>query len=179
MSTAVITSGAGRWRGAFRRLRVRVSSTSTGASSPVSARDGKRLRAVGAALTEQRWIGSGRAAPDAAFRQQSSRVRRDCQRATGGTSGSMDKPTAEHTLRQLEPLVGEWTFEAKWPSGEPWRAAEGSPSSGTPRGHTCSSVGRPSFPRRPTTSPSSDAMRPTGRTSSCTPTSAASVVSTR
>jgi hypothetical protein len=33
----------------------------------------------------------------------------------------MDQPTAEHALRQLEPLVGEWTFEAKWPSGEPRR----------------------------------------------------------
>jgi hypothetical protein len=33
---------------------------------------------------------------------------------------SMDQPTAEQALRQLEPLVGEWTFEAKWPTGEPW-----------------------------------------------------------
>jgi hypothetical protein len=32
----------------------------------------------------------------------------------------MDQPTAEHALRRLEPLVGEWTFEARWPSGEPW-----------------------------------------------------------
>ena len=32
----------------------------------------------------------------------------------------MDQPTAEHALRQLEPLVGEWTLEARWPSGEPW-----------------------------------------------------------
>ena len=32
----------------------------------------------------------------------------------------MDQPTAEQALRQLEPLVGEWTFEAKWPDGEPW-----------------------------------------------------------
>src|SRR5919106_6104179 len=39
---------------------------------------------------------------------------------TGGRSGSMDQPTAEQALRQLEPLVGEWTFEAKWPNGEPW-----------------------------------------------------------
>ncbi|HEX2401737.1 MAG TPA: hypothetical protein VHJ79_17395, partial [Mycobacterium sp.] len=42
------------------------------------------------------------------------RVRRDCERA-GGTSGPMDQPTAEQALRQLEPLVGEWTVEAKWP----------------------------------------------------------------
>ena len=32
----------------------------------------------------------------------------------------MDQPTAEQALRQLEPLVGEWTVEAKWPNGEPW-----------------------------------------------------------
>src|SRR6266550_2107771 len=38
----------------------------------------------------------------------------------GGRSGSMDQPTAEQALRELEPLVGEWTVEAKWPDGEPW-----------------------------------------------------------
>ena len=32
----------------------------------------------------------------------------------------MDQPTAERALRQLEPLVGEWLFEAKWPTGERW-----------------------------------------------------------
>jgi hypothetical protein len=32
----------------------------------------------------------------------------------------MDQPTAEEALRRLEPLVGEWTFEATWPSGESW-----------------------------------------------------------
>ena len=32
----------------------------------------------------------------------------------------MDQPTADQALRELEPLVGEWTFEATWPSGEPW-----------------------------------------------------------
>ena len=32
----------------------------------------------------------------------------------------MDQPTAEHAIRQLEPLVGEWTIKAKWPDGEPW-----------------------------------------------------------
>ena len=32
----------------------------------------------------------------------------------------MDQPTAERALRQLGPLVGEWTFEATWPSGEAW-----------------------------------------------------------
>jgi hypothetical protein len=32
----------------------------------------------------------------------------------------MDQPTAEQALRQLEPLVGEWTLEATWPDGAPW-----------------------------------------------------------
>jgi hypothetical protein len=32
----------------------------------------------------------------------------------------MEQPTAEAALRRLDPLVGEWTIEAKWPSGEPW-----------------------------------------------------------
>ena len=32
----------------------------------------------------------------------------------------MDQPTAEHALRQLEPLVGEWILEAKWPDGNLW-----------------------------------------------------------
>jgi hypothetical protein len=32
----------------------------------------------------------------------------------------MDQPTAEAALRKLEPLVGEWRLEAKWPEGEPW-----------------------------------------------------------
>jgi hypothetical protein len=35
----------------------------------------------------------------------------------------MDQPTAEDALRKLEPLVGEWTVEARWPSGEPWPGA--------------------------------------------------------
>ena len=32
----------------------------------------------------------------------------------------MDQPTAETALRELEPLVGEWTLEAIPPGGEPW-----------------------------------------------------------
>jgi hypothetical protein len=32
----------------------------------------------------------------------------------------MDEPTATSALRELEPLVGEWTLEARWPSGEAW-----------------------------------------------------------
>lgn len=32
----------------------------------------------------------------------------------------MVQPTAEKALRLLGPLVGEWTSEARWPSGEPW-----------------------------------------------------------
>jgi hypothetical protein len=32
----------------------------------------------------------------------------------------MDQPTAERALGQLEPLVGEWSLEAKSPDGAPW-----------------------------------------------------------
>jgi hypothetical protein len=32
----------------------------------------------------------------------------------------MDQPTAEEALARLEPLVGAWTMEAIWPSGERW-----------------------------------------------------------
>jgi hypothetical protein len=33
----------------------------------------------------------------------------------------MEQPTAEKALRRLEPLVGEWTMEARWAAtGEPW-----------------------------------------------------------
>jgi hypothetical protein len=32
----------------------------------------------------------------------------------------MDQATAEEALRKLDPLVGEWTLEARWPGGEPW-----------------------------------------------------------
>ena len=32
----------------------------------------------------------------------------------------MDQPTAEQALRELEPLVGEWTLEATWPDGTIW-----------------------------------------------------------
>jgi hypothetical protein len=32
----------------------------------------------------------------------------------------MNQPTAEQALRELEPLIGEWTLEAKWPNGETW-----------------------------------------------------------
>ena len=32
----------------------------------------------------------------------------------------MDQRTAEQALRELEPLVGEWTLEAIPPGGEPW-----------------------------------------------------------
>jgi hypothetical protein len=33
---------------------------------------------------------------------------------------AMDQPTAEAALGALERLVGEWTVEARWASGEPW-----------------------------------------------------------
>ena len=32
----------------------------------------------------------------------------------------MDQPTAEQALRKLEPLIGEWSIEAKSANGEPW-----------------------------------------------------------
>ena len=32
----------------------------------------------------------------------------------------MDQPTAEEALKRLEPLVGEWTLEARPPDGPPW-----------------------------------------------------------
>jgi hypothetical protein len=32
----------------------------------------------------------------------------------------MSQATAEYMLRELEPLVGEWTMEARWPDGTPW-----------------------------------------------------------
>jgi hypothetical protein len=32
----------------------------------------------------------------------------------------MDQPRADEALRELEPLVGEWTLEAVPPGGEPW-----------------------------------------------------------
>lgn len=34
----------------------------------------------------------------------------------------MKQPTAEEALRRLEPLVGQWTVEAKWPDGQEWPA---------------------------------------------------------
>ena len=32
----------------------------------------------------------------------------------------MDQPTAKDALKELEPLIGEWTLEAIPPGGEPW-----------------------------------------------------------
>ena len=32
----------------------------------------------------------------------------------------MDQPTAEKALKELEPLIGDWTLEAIPPGGEPW-----------------------------------------------------------
>jgi len=32
----------------------------------------------------------------------------------------IDQPTAEQALKELEPLIGEWTMEAIPPGGEPW-----------------------------------------------------------
>jgi hypothetical protein len=47
-------------------------------------------------------------------------IRRDVRRQRTAEERSMDQPTAEEALRTLERLVGEWTLEARWPSGEPW-----------------------------------------------------------
>jgi hypothetical protein len=35
----------------------------------------------------------------------------------------MDQPTAAAALRALDPLVGDWDLEARWPSGEAWPGA--------------------------------------------------------
>ena len=32
----------------------------------------------------------------------------------------MDQPTGEQALKELEPLIGEWTLEAIPPGAEPW-----------------------------------------------------------
>ena len=48
----------------------------------------------------------------------------------------MDQPTAEQALRQLEPLVGDWTFEAKWPDGKPWPGGGRSTFEWHASGHT-------------------------------------------
>ena len=32
----------------------------------------------------------------------------------------IDQPTAERALKELEPLIGEWTMEAVPPGGAPW-----------------------------------------------------------
>jgi hypothetical protein len=37
----------------------------------------------------------------------------------------MDQPTAEAALRALQPLVGEWTVEARTPPGAAWSGATG------------------------------------------------------
>jgi hypothetical protein len=38
----------------------------------------------------------------------------------GAGAAVTDQPTAEDALRRLDPLVGEWSLEARWPSGEAW-----------------------------------------------------------
>src|ERR1039458_8130835 len=37
-----------------------------------------------------------------------------------GRHRKMEQPTAEQALQALEPLVGEWTVEAKGPDGQAW-----------------------------------------------------------
>lgn len=100
-------------------------------------------------------------------------------RACSPGRGFVDEPK-ERRYRQRDIRRRSGSMDRRnGPAESRGRAAEASRSSGSLRGHTCSSVGRPTFPRRPTTSPSSDAMPPTGRTSSCTRTSAGSAASTR
>jgi len=38
----------------------------------------------------------------------------------GGRNETVEQPTAGQALRALEPLVGEWTVEAKGPDGRAW-----------------------------------------------------------
>jgi hypothetical protein len=38
----------------------------------------------------------------------------------GGREEMVEQPTAGEALRALEPLVGEWTVEAKGPDGQAW-----------------------------------------------------------
>lgn len=91
----------------------------------------------------------------------------------------MDQPTAEQALRRLEPLVGEWTFEATCPDGESW------PGGGRVNFEWHASWahllerGTAELPEAPDSVSIIGAMRPTGRTSSCTPTCAACAASTR
>jgi hypothetical protein len=90
----------------------------------------------------------------------------------------MDQPTAEEALRKLEPLVGEWTFEATWTDGVPWpgggRATfEWHPS----RAHLIQRT-TAELPEAPDTVSIIGCDAANG-SASCTPTSAASAVSTR
>jgi hypothetical protein len=47
-------------------------------------------------------------------------IYRDGHADLDGRSGTVDQPTAQGALRALEPLVGEWTIEAKGPDGQAW-----------------------------------------------------------
>jgi len=61
----------------------------------------------------------------------------------------MDQPTAEQALRRLEPLVGEWTLEAKWPDGEPWPGSGRVTFEWDASGAHLLELGRPTFPEAP------------------------------
>ena len=91
----------------------------------------------------------------------------------------MDQPTAEHALRLLEPLVGEWTLEAKWPDGQPWPGGGRVTFEWHDSGFHLVQHARVELPEAPDNVVIIDAMRPTGRTPICTPTSAASAASMR
>jgi hypothetical protein len=43
----------------------------------------------------------------------------------------IDQPTAHEALKRLEPLLGEWTLDAKSPDGDRGRVKHGPASNGT------------------------------------------------
>jgi len=84
--------------------------------------------------------------------------------------GRIDGPTyrGARRYRQLEPRAasGPWRRMA---DGNRGRRVEGPPSSGTPRGHICSSARTAELPEAPDNVAIIDAIGQPGRTSSCTP----------
>ena len=55
----------------------------------------------------------------------------------------MNQATAEQALGQLEPRVGDWTFEATWPNGEQWPGGGRVSFEWHASGHIWLSVARP------------------------------------
>ena len=91
----------------------------------------------------------------------------------------MDQPTAQEALKRLEPLVGEWTLEAKPPDGPPWPGEARATIEWHDSGAHLVERSTAEMPEAPDASQSWDATPPTVPTSSSTPTSAASAASTR